>query len=83
MLKRCVSAFKNLSNITLIHRIGRGCYRGYPRWKSGIVWNEFRDLAISQLEGSLADGPKKLRIIEVSVQGDQFEPELVTEEIIV
>jgi len=83
VLKQCISTFKNLSTIILIHRLGRDFYGGYPRWKSGIVWNGFKELAISQLEGSLTDGPKKLKTIEVFVEYDQFEPKLVAEERIV
>jgi len=71
--------------IVLILHLGRGFHKDHARRRTespGRVWNEVRDLVISHLEGTLADGPKKLKTIEVSV-GLEFEPELVMEEVIV
>jgi len=45
------------------------------------VWNEFKGLAISQLEGSLADGPKKVKAIMVQLGGG-FEHMFEMEEIV-
>ena len=81
ILKRCISAFNSLSMVILIHRIRRDIHR-YPSWEGGPAWKELEDLAISQLEGSSADGPKKLKTVKVFV-GRMIEPELVTEEMIV
>ena len=46
------------------------------------MWRELKDFVVSQLEGSSADGPKKLKTIEVFV-GRGIEPELVMEEVVV
>lgn len=83
--KQRITAFKNLSKIVLIHYLGYGYrrsgYKGWVRSRSARVWNEVKDVAISQLEGSLADGPKKLKIIIAWAMGG-LEPGLVVEEII-
>jgi len=64
ILKRTISAFKNLSTIVLIHRVGRRPkgYTGWIRGRSGPLWKEVKDLAIDQLKCSSAGGPKKLKI---------------------
>jgi len=80
-LKRYIYAFQTLSTITLIHRVGEA-----RESSTGLVserrlarlWNEAKDLAISQLRRSSAGGPKMLRVVTVS-GGD----ELVEEEIVV
>lgn len=79
-LKRSISSFKNLSTIVLVHRVGR-CPQGWMNGRSGIVWNEVKDLAISQLKRSSADGLKRLKIVTVWV-GNRLEPVLEMEEIV-
>ena len=46
------------------------------------MWNALKDVAISQLEGSCADGPKKLKAVVLWV-GDNHEPKMEEEEIAV
>ena len=77
-LTHCISAFGNLSTIRLI-----SCpYVLIPDSR----WNEAKDLAIRQLKGSPADGPKRLKTM-VLLPGmwtlGGYEPELVVEEIVV
>jgi len=82
MLLQYISAFKNLSAIQLVYNLSRG---GVPGQRSGppeLVWNDLKAAAISQLEGSCADGPKRLKTV-VMWAGGEFEPEVETEEIIV
>ena len=85
-LKRCILAFKNLSTIVLIRYLGKGYPSDYTGPTSRALrpsWNEAKGLAISQLGGSLVDGPKKLKTVMVWGVGGNPEPGLVTGEIIV
>lgn len=72
--------------IVLIHCLGNGYPAGWRpswmSWQSGLVWNEIRDLAISQLEGSSVSGPKKLKAI-TTWNGDKFGPEVSVEVLVV
>jgi len=47
-----------------------------------LVWSGIKGVAVSRLEGSCADGPKKLKTV-VLWAGDNHEPEMVVEEITV
>jgi len=79
MLEQCFSAFKNLSTIQLIY----SPLRGRDDLASDLVWNELKDGTISQLEGSLADGAKRLKIVLFLGRWiwTDLEPKLVVEEI--
>ena len=50
--------------------------------RSDPIWSEITSLAISQLEGSTADGPKTLKVVTVW-GGEKFGPELVMEEVVI
>jgi len=84
-LKQCIHPFKNLSMIVLIYRLGKGYPTGWhPSWmrgRSGLWWNEGKDLAISQLEGSSVGCPKKLKVVTLW-NGDKFGPELAVEVVV-
>lgn len=67
MSKQCLITLKNLSTIRLIYfpllgaevpPYSRNIYQG-PKLK----WNEVKDVAIGQLRRSLADGPKRLKVM--------------------
>jgi len=81
MLTQCISAFKNISTIQLVY----SPLRGRDDLKLDLVWNELKDGTISQLEGSLTDGPKRLKIVLFLGRWiwTNLEPKLVVEEIIV
>ena len=84
-VKQCISAFKNLSKIVLMYDLGRGYPSSYTGWMSGqseLLWNEVKDLATSQLEGSLVDGPKRLKTVMMWGVENRPEPGLVVEEIV-
>ena len=80
MLEQCFSAFKNLSTIQLIY----SPLRGRDDLASDLVWNELKDGTISQLKGSLADGPKRLKIILFLGRWiwTDLEPKMVVKEIV-
>jgi len=95
-LKQFISAFGNLSTIRLIYylsqnetvvRVLAGSYRNCMSWGSEYLWNEVKNMAISQLkESSWAGGPKKLKTVVVFPApwiGAILEPDSVVEEIIV
>ena len=92
-----ISAFKNLSTIILVHRLEKhwepenyvhaGWIKNYLRtgWmdrRLDPVWGKIADLAISNLKGSTAVGPKTLKIITIW-GGRNFGPEAVVEEVVV
>ena len=81
MVEQCFSAFKNLSKIQLIY----SPLRGRDDLASDLVWNELKDRTINQLEGSLADGPKRLKIVLFLGRWiwTDLEPKSVVEEIVV
>ena len=87
-IKGYISSFKNLSTITLIHRLeSYGWSRGYVHidWmkrRLDHIWSEITDLAISQLRGSTAGGSKTLKVVTIW-GGEKFGPELVMEEVVI
>jgi len=83
VLKEYISAFKNLSTIQLVYRLSEA--PGHPSRLSEpkeVVWNDLKGVAISQLENSYTDGPKKLKTVVLWV-GENLEPNMVEEEIAV
>jgi len=80
MLEQCASAFKNLSTIQLVY----SPLRGRDDLASDLMWNELKDGAISQLMGSSADGPKRLKIVLFLGRWiwTDVEPKLVVEELV-
>ena len=84
-LKQYISAFENLSTIQLTYHLSRGDVPGYPSRRSGaqeLTWNDLKGTAISQLESSRADGPKKLKTVVLWAR-NELELEVVVEEIAV
>ena len=84
-LKRYISTFGPLSTIVLIRCIGegKGSSRGWVGERSRQLWDAAKDLAVSELRSSSARGPKLLRVVTVSGDGDRFGPKLVVEEVVV
>ena len=85
--KQCISAFKNLSTIELLFYVSRGIEFHWTGEKSmsresKLPWNEVKDASTIQLQGSSADGPKKLRTVVV-FPSPWNEPESVVEEVLV
>ena len=81
MLEQYISGFKNLSTIQLVRRLSRAPrHPNRGKRRSELVWNGIKGAAISQLEGSSVDGPKKLRTVAVWA-ADNLEPKMVVEEI--
>ena len=87
-LKGLISSFKALSTITFIYRykcdwgVQDNVHKGWRNGRSGPVWTKITDLAISQLGGSTAEGPKMLKFI--TIWGEhEFGPESVVEEVVV
>ena len=86
-LKGLISSFKKLSTITFIHRHKSDCGvkdEVHKRWRTDnrATWSEITDLAISQLGGSTAGGPKMLKFITIWGENN-FGPESVVEEVVV
>ena len=78
-----ISAFKNLSTIHLVYRLSKA--PDHPDRRSGpseVVWNALKGVAIRQLEGSCADGPKTLKTVILWTE-DNIKPKLMMEEIAV
>jgi len=82
-LKRYISSFVSISTITLIHCIGRRGGSNTVIERSRQLWIQAEDLAISELRSSSAWGPKLLRVVTVSGDGDRFGPKLVVDEVVV
>lgn len=96
MSKRCVSAFQNLLTIQLLYylshnetvvRVHNGSYRNWMAQGLDLSWKNVKDMAVRQLEGSCADGPKRLKAVVV-FPGPEWawaSPELesVVEEVVV
>ena len=81
MLEQCFSAFKDLSTIQLVY----SPLRGRDDLALDLAWNELKDGAITQLMGSLVDGPKRLKIVLFLGRWilTDLEPKVVVEEIVV
>jgi len=74
-LQRYISAFKTLSMIILIYGIGRV----WVTERLALLWNEAKDLAVSELRRSSVGGPKILRAVTLH----KFGPKLLMKEIVV
>jgi len=78
-LQQYISAFETLSTIILVRHIRRGLV--FER--STLLWNEAKDLAISQLRSSSAGGPKMLKIVIFKGSGDKSGLEWAVEDVVV
>jgi len=84
-LKGHISSFENLSTVTLIRRLEHRRKRWYNASRVGMLddlWKTATDLAISQLGGSVASGPKTVKVVKI-VDRDEYGPDLVIDEVLV